>query len=225
MKLKIKNNNPKHLLLNCVYFLFLLVLLHKVIVHLFLTNNINQYDYGISDFLINYQGGFVRRGILGEILYFFVNSLNMDIIWTIKIICFIFFFICCTFFVKSFVNKGYSLYILPLCFFLGACILNGNLIRKDYMHFCFFIPVIWFCENKNIHLILKFFAINFLSIFMILSHEVFAFFALPILFLLLYSKYKNKGFLTSIVTSLLYLLPSIIAFFSTLYFSGNQEIA
>ena len=29
----------------------------------------SYYWYGISDYLISYQGGFVRRGFIGEVLY------------------------------------------------------------------------------------------------------------------------------------------------------------
>ena len=49
----------------------------------------------ISEFLVNYQGGFVRRGLLGEILYRISLWLSLDstsifyIINSISIICFL----------------------------------------------------------------------------------------------------------------------------------------
>jgi hypothetical protein len=131
----------------------------------------------VSEFLINYQAGFVRRGLLGEILLFFAKNFNINVEWTVKIFCALCFIICCIFFVKLFMKKKYSLYILPLCFFLGGVVLSDHWIRKDYMFFCFFIPVLWFYSNQHLSLTIKLIAINILSVFIILSHEVFVFFA------------------------------------------------
>jgi hypothetical protein len=216
-----KRSNTKQILLDSSYILFLLSLLRIYIKQLFATYGYDSWN--ISEFLINYQGGFVRRGLTGEILFFIAKNFNVNIEWAIKIVCFICLTLVSIFFIRAFLKKGYSLYILPLCFFLGSGVFSNDWIRKDYLFFCFFIPIIFlFCKN-NLSLIMKFILVNFLTIFIILSHEVFAFFSIPILFLLLYNQYKDKGVFKSITFSLTFLLPSIFAFLTTLYFHGNDE--
>lgn len=216
-------NNIKQTLLNAAFILFLLSLLYRFTKEIFSTYSYESWQ--ISEYLINYQGGFVRRGLTGEILFFFAKNFNINIEWTIKIFCLICFVAVCIFFVRAFLKKGYSLYILPLCFFLGMGILSNCWVRKDYLFLCFFIPILWIYGKENLSMIIKFLFINILAIFIILSHEVFAFFALPVLFLLLFNQYKNKGILKSVSVSFLFLFPSIFAFLLTLLYHGNQETA
>ena len=216
-------DNPKQTLLNTAYMLFLLSLLCRFTMQLFETYGYESFS--IPEFLINYQGGFVRRGLMGEILFFFTKHFNINVEWTIKIVCLICFVAVCVFFVRAFLRKGYTLYMLPLCFFLGGHIFNGpHWIRKDHLMLCFFIVILWVYNKINTSTI-KFLTINILVVFILLIHEVFALFALPILFFLLFNQYKNKGVLQSFSLSTLFLLPGIVCFFLTLIYHGNLETA
>ena len=217
-------NNLKLTLLNTTYLLYVLALLARLIRQLF-----SAFDYesfSVSEFFINYQGGFVRRGLMGEILFFFAKNFNFDVVWAIKIICLFAFVFVCFFFVKQFLRRGYSLYILPLCFFLGAHMLVHPMwIRKDYLFFCFLIPCIWLYNKNYFSVLFKILFINILSIFIILSHEVYAFFAFPILYVLLFSQFKTKGTFKSLGLSFLCLLPSIFAFVLTILYHGDAQTA
>jgi len=219
-------NNPKLTILNVAYLLFLTAFLFNLIKSLVIYA---PYDsFTIGEFLINYQGGFVRRGLLGEILYFFVKHFNINIILTIKIISFICFSAVSLFFIKSFIKKGYTLYILPLCFFMGAIVLNSpaaSIIKKDCLMICFLIIILWIFNKNNLSEILKILLINLFAITIILTHEVFALISLPMLFLLFSNKFKEKGFFKSIVFSGISLLPSILVFLFVLFMHGNQEIS
>ena len=217
------SSNIKQTFLNTAYMLFLVALLCRLAVKFFTFYGYESWQ--ISEFLINYQGGFVRRGLMGEILFFFVTHFNINIEWTVKIVSLICLVVVCIIFVRAFLKKGYSLYILPMCFFLGGIIISNNWIRKDYMFFCFLIPILWIYSKQNLSLIVKYVSINALAIFIILSHEVFVFFALPILFLLFFNQNKHKGVFQAITLSFVFLLPSILAFLSTVYFHGNNETA
>lgn len=128
-------DNRKQTLLNIIYCIFVFALLYKLVVQLFIKYGYESWQ--ISEFLINYQGGFVRRGLTGEILLFLTKNFGIDIVWTIKLFCLLCFTAVCTFFVRAFLKKGYSLYILPLCLFLGSGITGYSWIRKDYLFFCF----------------------------------------------------------------------------------------
>jgi len=127
-------NNPKQTFLNVAYTVFLVSLCF-----LFLRQFLKSYDllstcgkgtWNITEFLINYQGGFVRRGLIGEILFFFAKNFNINVEVTIKIICLICCFAVCIFFVRAFLKKGYTLYILPLYFFLGGIIISEIVLEK-----------------------------------------------------------------------------------------------
>jgi len=213
----------KQAILDVAFILFVISILYRFVLMLF--SPYAYKDWQVSEFLINYQSGFVRRGLMGEILFFFAKNFNINIEWTVKIFCTICFMVCCIFFVKLFQKKHYSLYILPLCFFLSGVVLSNDWIRKDYLFFCFFIPILWFYSNQHVSLTIKLIAINILSVFIILSHEVFTFFALPVLFLLFFDRYKNTGIIRSFIFSSLCLFPSIFAFLLTLYFHGNPDTA
>ena len=221
---KIKIN--KELFLNVLFVLFSASIVERVVTAFLKIHTC--YDWNTSEFLINYQGGFVRRGLLGEILFFFTRTFNMNAAQAelvIKIISLIFLAAVCVFFIMAFLKKGYSLYILPLCFFLGGVALASEWIRKDYLLFCFFIPIFYFYEKNNLPMPIKIIIANILTIPIILTHEVFAFFTFPILFLLFFNHYKNRGFPRSVIISFLCLLPGTLAFLSTLLWNGNQEIA
>jgi hypothetical protein len=218
----IQKNNLKQMLLDTAFILFTLSLLIRFIIILLPT--LEYEGWWLSEFLINYQNGFVRRGLTGEILFFFARNFNINLELTIKIVCLISIVFVCAFFIKAFLKRGYSLYILPLCFFLGGNII-ANPIRKDFLFICFFISILWIYSKANLSMSIKIIILNILAVFIILSHEVFAFFALPILFLLFFNQKKEKGFLQSIILSFTLLAPSVLAFLSTIYFHGNSETA
>jgi len=215
--------NIKQTLLNSAYILFLLALLYRLTLKLF--SPYKYLDWSISEFLINYQAGFVRRGITGEILFFFAKNFNIDLILTIKVISLICFFAMCTFFISAFLKKGYSLYILPLCFFLGSPILSGYWIRKDCLMICIFLLTLWVYNKSNLKKLFKVIFINILSVFIILTHEVYAFIAFPILLVLFWNMYHKTGNYKSIIFAFISLSPSIFAFILTIIMHGDQETA
>lgn len=220
----VHTGNPiKKVLWNALFVLFVLSLIVRLTQQVLTTYGCES--WWISEFLINYQGGFVRRGLMGEILFFFAKNYNIDIEWTIKIFCLVCVIAVSTFFIKAFMNKGYTLYILPLCFFLGNGIFHHDWIRKDYLFFCFFIPILWLYNKDKWHTSIRIISINFLVVFIMLSHEVFAFFSLPLLFLLFFDKYKNPGIFRSVFRSLMCLSPSLCAFFLCLIYHGTPETA
>lgn len=220
-----KKISPKTKILNLLFVLFVIALFYRFLNQLFA-----NYEYGtyeMSEFLINYQGGFVRRGLLGEILFFFAKNFNIDVQTTIKIICVITYFLVCGFFVRHFIKKRYTLYLLPLCFFCGALVVEHVFwIRKDNLMLCFFIAIllIW-QKGDTLPKYIKIIIINLLSIFILLTHEVFGFFTLPILFMLFFHAFKEKGVWRSASLSLISILPAVSVFFIVLLMKGNADIA
>ena len=219
----IDKNNIQQTLLNSAYILLILSLIFQFTQQILTTYGYDSWE--ISEFLINYQGGFVRRGLTGEILIFCAKHFNINVEWTVKIVSIICFLAVCVFFVTAFLKKGYSLYILPLSFFLGSLIFNICFwTRKDPLMLLSLITILW-VFNKTNKMYVKFLAINILIVITLFVHEVFVFFALPVLFLLLFNHYKHKGNVQSMVLSFSFLLPSIFSFFLTVVYSGDFIIA
>ncbi|MDQ7947310.1 MAG: hypothetical protein REI78_12950 [Pedobacter sp.] len=215
-------NNIRQSIFNFSFLLFLLALLFRFFKQLSSTYGFQTWQ--ISEFLINYQGGFVRRGLLGEMLFLFASKTHLDLEWMVKFICLISFLAVCVFFIKAFLKRDYALYILPLCFFLGMGILSDNWIRKDYLMLYFFILILK-SYQRNWPLAIKILMINSLFAFVLLTHEVFAFFSLPAILLLFFGQYRPKGNLLALTYAIISLLPSIFCLFVTLHYHGNATIA
>ena len=218
------NSNIQLKILNTLFVLFTISIASVFLMDLFTSWSFTSWQ--ISEFLINYQGGFVRRGLTGEILFILVKYTGLNVVWIIKILSVVCCAFVCGFFIRSFLIKGYTLYILPLCFFCGGIIFSQVWIRKDFLMFCFFIPILLIYTQKNIPSWIKWAIINILAILMILTHEVSAFFTLPLLFVLLYSDNNKQGkrFFLSCVVSGLVLLPVLLSFLTVSVKHGNPAV-
>lgn len=167
----------------------------------------------VSEWLINYQGGFVRRGLPGELFYQLFQHTGISpylLILVVGISCFVGLTI---FFVNGFIKKRYSLLILPFVFFLGNGLLNYFWIGKNYFLVLIFIGIVYLIVKRpRLYLL----SVNLLFIIGILTHEVMAFMGFPLTILLLsYYSCRNKNkyvTIKSICMSLCVLLPSILCF-------------
>jgi hypothetical protein len=213
---------------------FTLLTIYVLILIIFsLFNYQNISEWALVEILINYQGGFVRRGLLGEINYLFKDFNNyyypivpMIIIGTLYLI---------NFFLIIYLSLKllrYNPIIFIIILLSPATILfnfydYGALFRKDV----FFITAILVHSlllnlyfEKKISLcfydrLLNFLIVPLISINMLI-HEAQIFFIFPhiLMSLMVYGSLKNKFLKFSI-----YLLPILI--FTIIFFNkGNSEI-
>ncbi|MDR2474363.1 MAG: hypothetical protein LBD45_00760 [Bacteroidales bacterium] len=216
------------------FVLFTAGLLYRLIVKLL--EGYPKEGWNITEFLINYEGGFVRRGILGELLLTLYQYFQIDVYWTIILVCLIAYVLFVAFFVNGFLKKGMPLFVLPFIFFLGGPIIHDFFIRKDILLALLFILMLRFSLKKQpfIYPVL----VNLLLIFSMLAHETVAFYAFPVLGLIYLHRYKylfndhgandNRSLWRDIKSGLitcLILLPAIAVFFSVIYFHGDDRIA
>ena len=139
------------------------------------------------DWLINYQGGFVRRGLIGEFLFQIHNMINIDL--DILIFSFVsFLYLMVSFFliktIKYLENSQLNtLIFLSPGFFLYP-IMNSEVIgRKDILFLlvtAFFVFFEKRLNNRNLFVVLI-----LLIFFLSLSHSIFLFYA-PYLFFLFF---------------------------------------
>lgn len=201
-------------ILNYYFFLFSFFLIYLLIQKIRL--GYEKESWQITEFLINYQGGFVRRGLLGEIILKLHSCCGLDPYSSIITLSLISFVLLIGFFVIHFKRGGYTLFFLPFVFFLGGPIIHDFWVRKDILLVLIFILTIHLLTRRNGP---SFILVNLSLVSGILIHESIAFFGFPIILLLLYTKRK------SFWTPILFMLPSLLVFSLVLYFKGSFYIS
>lgn len=174
-----------------------------------------------ANWMINYRGGFIRRGLGGEIILRTASLFDISPVVTINVFTFVVWVILISFFITKFVQKKYPLFILAMPFFLGETIFAdpSYFLRKDSLSMLIFISMLTlFFKKKLLHPLILCLCLNALFIFGILFHEVIFFFSFPILFLSYW--HRNKSF----CKSLLFFIPSIIIFAFCCYTSSQPQI-
>ena len=205
-----------------LYFLFLIVISS---IDNLLKNN-SYYDvWTIGEWLINYEGGFVRRGLFGSIIYQLSYGLQINPILIVQIFS-VLFFIFFLYLLKD-TKKYFSILFLLSPLVSLAPFFENFFVRKDFSG----VVAYALCTNliiKKRHFT-NFFLINFISCISILNHESYFFYSIPSLFLLHLFTSKNQinthnNFL-KISRPIFFLLPSLIATLLVFYFKGNYELA
>ena len=179
-------------------------------------------EWQYSDWLINYQGGFIRRGLVGEILFKIYRIFNIDLdilvlITVFSLILFISFLLVKT--INHINNNLDILIFLSPGFFLYP-LMNSEVVgRKDILmisaigFFCFFGNRI----KKNFFLI----TLIFFLILTSLSHTGFLFYS-PYLIFIYYLIMKKKKIHISFFKKIILSITLIFMFSLILFNQGNQ---
>jgi hypothetical protein len=130
------------------YYLFILNLIFYALYRLF--KGYCKESWQITEWLINYQGGFVRRGLPGELLFSLNKYTGISTYVVILVISVSSYILLVLFIYNSFKTSGYPIIILPFVYFLGGPIINDFLIRKDVLLILIFIAAVRLLNNINI---------------------------------------------------------------------------
>lgn len=185
----------------------------------------------ISDWMINYQGGFVRRGIAGEALYqlYLVHPYSLRLA--------IFAIMSATFLVllfllyRLFKRNGWSYILLPSCVLIVQGFTNYIFwTRKDYILLLGAFIVFWCYRNYIVKRTraLSFIAMQAVAILLMLIHEATLFFTIPILFCDFFSRLhweRKQSIIVSAMKSLLFFFPVIAVWAVVCLYKGDKEIA
>lgn len=162
------------------------------------------YDYGcINEMLINYEGGFVRRGLFGEILWGMRSVFSFSVTHVIVIIYYTGFLSLAVLLVRLFKRNGWSLFILPfpVCMYVYLCDPYFLVGRRD----CWLLLLAFLCFNlyhryiKNGGTTLYLVLCNVCLIFCVLFHEAALFFIFPFIVIHdLNRLYKKEGLKRSV---------------------------
>ena len=169
------------------YLLFLFFFSVFFLYHKHLVGN----DSTISEWLINYTGGFTKRGIIGQICIWFAENLNLNLRFIIfffqTIILFIYFSLLFLFFNKINVNKIMLFSIFSPIFILYPIAEIEVLARKELFIFSFLLTYL-LIKNKNFKSSFIFFV---LPVCILIWEPVVFFFPFLIALEVINNKYKN----------------------------------
>ncbi|MBP5591377.1 hypothetical protein J6Y50_05930 [bacterium] len=163
-----------------------------------------------SNWLVNYRGGFIRRGLGGEIIFWLSSLFKISPITTMTVISVALWLTLIIWFVIKFYQRNYPFFILSLPFFLGETILldPSLFLRQDSLILLLFISMLTILfQTRTLREPVLFFFLNSLFILAILIHEAIFFFSFPLLFITYYRKYTTQA-----VKTFLFFLPSITVF-------------
>lgn len=137
-----------------------------------------RHSYGVTEWMINYQGGFLRRGLPGEVLLFIGRKTGLDIGWFVIFLCLILYGAYFLIILRE--PKGslpeWALYSGPL---LGYPIYSGDIIRKDIPLLLCLIALLKAITRLRLSPFRQV-LIGIISGIAILSHELFFFFGTPL---------------------------------------------
>ena len=187
------------------------------------------YDYGcINEMLINYEGGFVRRGLFGEILFDVRSMFPFSVAHAIVIIYYTGFLSLAVLLVRLFKRNGWSLFILPfpICMYVYLCDPYFLIGRRDcwlllLAYLCFYLYHRYVKTGGGLSLVLC----NICLIFSVLFHEAALFFVLP--FIVIHDlnwMYKKAGFKRSISRMFFHWGTIFIMAAFVIFYHGDSEI-
>lgn len=138
-------------------------------------------SWDITEFLINYEAGFIRRGLIGQLLFIFKDSLN--VYWTILGVSLFSFLGLIVLVVNIFRRHQMSLWLLGLPFLLGGMIILDFWVRKDsLLLLMLYILIRYISDNRFKNILIS----VLILIVTILIHEAIIFVFFPFFLLHLY---------------------------------------
>lgn len=220
-------------LLRCAFIgLFVVLILLFCRACCFVTVRYTYTSWALSDWLINYQGGFVRRGIVGEILYQCYQWQPYPVRDAILLICLMGFGLLVLLLVHVFRKEGWSPVLFSAPFLFAAFYMPpGGLFwnRKDswllLMTFGIFCLYRRWLRRKDV---MSLCALQLLSVVLVLAHEAAFFFTVPLLFWSFYSFVRAKRAFSMVMSAgaaCLMLLPALLAMGAVCICKGDQARA
>jgi len=192
-------------------------------------NRFYDNSWTVGEWLISYAGGFVRRGLPGQIIHnistlYFISPILL--VWLFSVAALISLAILLLDFCKDSFQRSFLLSQLIIL----APISDNFLIRKDTFLVLLYGLSLLALKKFSKKKISKFsciLCVNFFSIIGILSHEAYGIWGFPSLIIIFYllNRVTRKGIYESILFSIFYLFPSILSFTLCWVFKGNLQQA
>lgn len=171
----------------------------------------------VVDNLYNFAGGFVRRGLGGEIVFFLQDSLGIPIAVPIYLSSLVAYSFLAWISISYFRKKGYGINVLIMGFALGGVLVHGfDSYRRDFVELAFLAVTLLSFTRLTVAkwLVLG----NLITMFGIALHEATFFFTVPVLIMIANLRIRN------IWKSLCAWVPSIIVFAVCCICKGSPDM-
>lgn len=216
-----------------IFLIYSFVIMTQIVVFLFLRDAMDPdykqafIDFSFSDFLINYEGGFVRRGLIGELLLKSSTLFGFDIGTTILSLCIISTVALILLLIYLFRNKGLSYFILPICILLGGFAMNRlTLFRRDALMLLIIYLIFYLYKKYKDHRRPAYYVLFSVSCtIVILIHEASFFCFVPFILLHQLFSYKEKNYLSNVFRTLIFLSPAILTMLAVIIYKGDENTA
>ena len=204
----------------------IIILISSAIYSLWSVKLLNDFPwrYVFTDWIINYEGGYIRRGLLGEISINLSNFLNLNIKYVFFLIHLSTYLLFHLLFYKFFSNfkKNYIFYLLcfsPLVFLYPIATFEA-FARKEIFYITFFLLNCYLLikiNNRNV----VFFSTNIFVILLYLIHEGFLFYLS--FFYLSYFVFLKKNNYKIKIREFFYIFTIYIILLSLLFMPVTDE--
>lgn len=171
-------------------------------------------DFTYTEFFINFEGGFVRRGLLGECLLRLSKFTGVSPDLYISIACLAIFLCVLGFFLREFKVNGYCWWLLFSPFLFGFM---DEITRKDFILYGVLILILMLIRPGCTASLLKSCLALVLVLLALFIHEAFFFWGVPIFLILLYSQRRFRLF--SFIAALLI----VLTFCLLCHYSGDEN--
>lgn len=177
----------------------------------------------LNDWFINYEGGFVRRGIIGQLLICIYRIHPFHVTLFIILFYFVGLLFLVRLLVKTFKSEGWSFFIAIFPVVLYVSFLG---VRRDYwcliIAYFIFLNYAKYLKTNNLYYII---ITNILGALEILIHEASFFFTIPILVISNFLKSNDKSITKKSLYSLILCMPTLLCFVLVCMYKGNLETA
>ncbi len=203
------------------YFLSLISIVQVAKATLFERNNSSFLDihpWAFQELLINYQGGFVRRGFIGNLIYLFDNDgVLFDTLYILVFINFLIFVILINLNLSNLSNLQKLLFHISIFAPFSITLFGDYYARKEIFILNFYLAILFFYKKKKVkQLIVSIFLVGPLCL---LIHEGIAFFLLfPFLIHLLKKIKTSKRVLSLFKISMIFIFGVMVLF------RGNSQV-
>ncbi len=179
-------------------------------------------SFQMTECLINYSGGFVRRGLLGSVAMTLSEWVGIQANQLVVLSGFLFYFLLLGWLLIK-ATRVFPAALILSCLIMGFPAYQDCIVRKDCLGLLLFLACLK-VDASHLPRVGAFLMINLLAAAAILAHEAFAFYALPALVL---CGARDSASFSPIVLlqRTLSVLPSIGVFLLTTYYHGTPQIA
>ena len=207
-----------------VFFIILIIL--GIPLNLY-KNRLYDNSWTVGEWLISYAGGFVRRGLPGELIHFISNKYSLSpilLVWFFSFVALFFLALLVLYFCKNLFDKSFLLSQLIIL----APLSEDYFVRKDaflVLSYGLCLLVMKALYKKNVSKLIAILIVNLISMIAIFSHESYGIWGLPSLLIIfsIFEKYNKKNFIQSFFSATLFLMPSIFSFGLCWLYKGNTN--